>query len=43
MVAVDVLNVLRVSGGSEVVLIAWVLGEKDLSVVIKVFLVVREG
>lgn len=42
MVAVDVLNVLRVSG-SEVVLIAWVLGEKLLSVVIKVFLVVREG
>lgn len=29
--------------GSEVVLIAWVLGEKILSVVIKVFLVVREG
>lgn len=44
VVAVDVLNVLRVSG-SEAVLIVWVVGEKFLSdtVVIKVFLVVREG
>ena len=44
VVAVDVLNVLRVSE-SEAVLIVWVVGEKLLSVtvVIKVFLVVREG
>lgn len=44
VVAVDVLNVLRVSG-SEAVLIVWVVGEKLLSVtvVIKVFLEVREG
>ena len=44
VVAVDVLNVLRVSE-SEAVLIVWVVGEKLLSdtVVIKVFLIVREG
>ena len=44
VVAVDVLNVLRVSG-SEAVLIVWVVGEKLLSdtVVIKVFPVVIEG
>ena len=42
VVAVDVLKVLTMSG-REVVLTVWVAGEKLLSVVIKVFLVVREG